>query len=336
MKTALKKHADDDQFFCSLNDYVLCYPDQKLVQFIPGISESFIVEKYKEEFLSKPYSKMDLFLCNISVYGKYSNMKNSKSNGSSNQNEKKVENNILDKNSHLFEPEIPNSHGLSSPEDLLSNSSTTCLPNFKEPWFPGSSSSACLPTQQELLIDLPSISIIIDNTTSADSTPSKDVQQHQQTDNHKVFCPVCNQQFSVSFIEEHANECLERRCRQLFSKGVIEINSDSESEQYNSDNHQTSGDKENEPIIQENLDALTRKIQAVTGSCKMEKETVLQLNIRRGYCFQDFTKAFRQNWNFKKNNQYVVSFVGEAEIDHCGVSREFYSGLFKFGLLNVL
>ena len=67
MKTALKKHADGDQFFCSLNDYVLCYPDQKLVQFIPGISESFIVEKYKEEFLSKPYSKMDLFLCNISV-----------------------------------------------------------------------------------------------------------------------------------------------------------------------------------------------------------------------------------------------------------------------------
>ena len=51
-------------------------------------------------------------------------------------------------------------------------------------------------------------------------------------------------------------------------------------------------------MIQENLDALTRKIQTAIESYKIEKENVLQLNIRRGYCFQDFTKAFRKNWNF--------------------------------------
>ena len=182
---------------------------------------------------------------------------------------------------------------------------------------------------------MPSISTISDSTKSADFTPSKDVQQHQQTD-HKVCCPVCNQQFSIYFIEEHANECLERRSRQLFSKGVIEINSDSESEQHNSDNHQTSSHNENKPIIQETLDALTRKIQVVIGSCKLEKKYVLQLNIRRGYYFQDFTKAFRKNWTFKKNNnQYIISFIGEAGIDNGCVSREFYSSLFKFGSLNV-
>ena len=220
LETALKKHSDNDQFFCSLDDYVLCYPDQKIVEFIPGTTERFTVEKYKEEFLSKPYSKMDLFLCNISVYGNCSNMKNSKSNASSNQIEKKVENNIMDNNRHAFIPEISDSLGL-PPEDFLSScsSSTTCLPNFEEPWFLGSSSSAGLPTQQELLLDLPSISTVSDSTKSADFTPSKDVQQHQQTD-HKVCCPVCNQQFSIYFIEEHANECLERRSRQLFSKGV--------------------------------------------------------------------------------------------------------------------
>ena len=94
LKTALKKHADN-QSFCSLDDYVLCYPDEKVVEFVPGTTESFTVEKYKEEFLSKPYSKMDLFLCNISVYGNCSNIKNSKSNATSNQSEKKVEYNIL-------------------------------------------------------------------------------------------------------------------------------------------------------------------------------------------------------------------------------------------------
>ena len=67
-------------------------------------------------------------------------MKNSESNAGSNQSEKNVENNMLDNNSHSFEPGISNCHGLSLPEDFLSNSSTTCLPNFEEPWFPGSSS----------------------------------------------------------------------------------------------------------------------------------------------------------------------------------------------------
>ena len=61
LKTALKKHADNNQFFWFLDDYILCYPDQKVVEFILGTTESFTVEKYKEEFLSKPYSKMDLF-----------------------------------------------------------------------------------------------------------------------------------------------------------------------------------------------------------------------------------------------------------------------------------
>ena len=203
---------------------------------------------------------MDLFLCNISVCGNSSNIKNSKSNASSNQNDKKEENDILDNYRQAFEPGIPSSLGL-WPGDILSSCSscTTCLPNFEESWFLGSFSYVGLLTQQELWVDLLLISIISDNTKSADFTPSKHVQQHQQTD-HKVCCPVCNQQFFVYFIEEHANECLERRRRWLFSTGVIEINSDSESEQHNSDNHQTSSGNENEPTIQETLDALTRKI----------------------------------------------------------------------------
>ena len=74
LRTALKKHTDNHQFFCSLDDHILCFPDQKIVD----TTESFTVEKYKEELLSKPYPKMYSFLCNISVYGNCSNMKNSK------------------------------------------------------------------------------------------------------------------------------------------------------------------------------------------------------------------------------------------------------------------
>ena len=59
-------------------------------------------------------------------------MKYSKSNASSNQSEKTVENDILDNNRHAFEPGFPNSLGL-SPEDFLSScsSSTTFLPNLR-------------------------------------------------------------------------------------------------------------------------------------------------------------------------------------------------------------
>ena len=52
LKTALKKHSDNDQFSCSFDDYFLCYPDQKIIEFVPGTTESFTLEKYEEEFLS--------------------------------------------------------------------------------------------------------------------------------------------------------------------------------------------------------------------------------------------------------------------------------------------
>ena len=61
---AVRKYADYDQFFCGSDDYVLCYPDQKIVQFIPGSNKKFTAELYKEE-IGKPYSKIDLFLCNV-------------------------------------------------------------------------------------------------------------------------------------------------------------------------------------------------------------------------------------------------------------------------------
>ena len=62
---AVRKNADHDQFFCGSDDYVLYYPDQRIVQFIPGSNKEFTVKLYKEE-ICKPYSKIDLFLCTIS------------------------------------------------------------------------------------------------------------------------------------------------------------------------------------------------------------------------------------------------------------------------------
>ena len=43
----MKKHADHDQFFCDSDEYVSCYPDQSIVQFIPRKNIEFPVERYK-------------------------------------------------------------------------------------------------------------------------------------------------------------------------------------------------------------------------------------------------------------------------------------------------
>ena len=59
----------------------------------------------------------------------------------------------------------------------------------------------------------------------------------------------------------------------------------------------------------------------------MLRENILQVNIRRAVCFQDFVKAFRNILNSKKKSyQYITSFIGEAGVDNGGVSREFYAG----------
>ena len=52
---------------------------------------------------------MDLFSCNISVYGNCSDLKNNKSNANGNQVVKKIENDITDNNKHAFKPGFPDS-----------------------------------------------------------------------------------------------------------------------------------------------------------------------------------------------------------------------------------
>ena len=62
LSAAVKKLGDNNQYFCSLDDYTLCYPDGKAVDKVPGTDRPFIVKEYKRE-LGKPFSKIYLFVC---------------------------------------------------------------------------------------------------------------------------------------------------------------------------------------------------------------------------------------------------------------------------------
>ena len=63
----LKTHSDYDQFFSGLENYVLLYPDSKLVYHIPSTEKPFTVAKHKKE-LGKPYSKISFYLCKDEEY----------------------------------------------------------------------------------------------------------------------------------------------------------------------------------------------------------------------------------------------------------------------------
>ena len=66
----------------------------------------------------------------------------------------------------------------------------------------------------------------------------------------------------------------------------------------------------------------------MNNDCRVINDFSVKLNIRRGFYFEHFVKAFNKKWNIgKRSHKYYISFVGEPGIDTGGVSREFYSGI---------
>ena len=49
LKSNVKKHADQDQYFRDIETYCLMYPDMKIVDVVPGTQHKFTVQKYKDE-----------------------------------------------------------------------------------------------------------------------------------------------------------------------------------------------------------------------------------------------------------------------------------------------
>ena len=131
----------------------------------------------------------------------------------------------------------------------------------------------------------------------------------------KVYCSICNNPFSVSTIEEHADLCLENKSKLFFERQL-----------------KSSDDKKSVSMIDEKTEMRghldqTKLVPAIYKKCEMNEENELALNVRRGFCFKDFLKTFQKSWNIKKmRKKYSITFIGASGIDTGGVSREFYLG----------
>ena len=65
LKAATAKHGRHFKQFNPQESYFLLYPDQTVVSTLPGSSEPFVLNQYKEE-LGKPFSKLYFWLCSTS------------------------------------------------------------------------------------------------------------------------------------------------------------------------------------------------------------------------------------------------------------------------------
>ena len=267
LNVALKKHADHDQFFCSLDSYVLMYPDQKPVGNVPGTENLFTVELYKQE-LSKPYSKVNLYICNV-VH---------------------VNINVLSDDDH-------------DDESVKEN-----FPTLQKPMV---TQTQQLPTSH-IVIKEDVVDVVAGNCSG-----------EQQ---RKVFCPVCNNKYSIDEIEFHVNNCLEKQNDNPFMVSNDLEALDSESNKSESE--------EEDPILTPSSRKCTEEIFSVLKNAEITDE-IIHINVRRQYVFNDFRKCFNKKWNAKKkNSKYKITFVGEAGLDTGGLSREFYSGNFNYALYN--
>ncbi len=71
LQEALSKHSKHFRSFNgNINKYLLLYPDNTVVNLLPGSPEFFFLKEYKED-LGKPYSKMSLHLCKLECLQKY-------------------------------------------------------------------------------------------------------------------------------------------------------------------------------------------------------------------------------------------------------------------------
>ena len=130
-----------------------------------------------------------------------------------------------------------------------------------------------------------------------------------QPHHHQHQC----QQFTT-YIEEHADACLASKQ----DPTIVTI--------FDSDDSD-SLDSIDDPELTTNLDVKELTRESICSAFDVDRQSKLQLKIRRRFCFDDFIKCFSKKWNAnKKKCLYSVTFIGESGLDTGGVSREFYSG----------
>ena len=99
-----------------------------------------------------------------------------------------------------------------------------------------------------------------------------------------MYCAICNNPFSVSTIEEHADLCLDNKT--FFFERQPESSYEEKSVSMIDEKTEMRGHLDQPELVS----AIYRQLQ----KCEMNEENELAINVRRGFCFKDFLKTFRK------------------------------------------
>ena len=127
-----------------------------------------------------------------------------------------------------------------------------------------------------------------------DSDPGPSGHNSMDRKNYcKVFCPICSRKFPVTAINEHADACSDKQ-----ATPTICITSEGECENLEENDSQTI----NQNSLSRN-DIAAIISSAVNNDCGVINDFSFKLNISRGFCFEDFVKAFTkkkmEHWKTK-------------------------------------
>ena len=162
------------------------------------------------------------------------------------------------------------------------------------------STSSALPPE-----DIATSSATIDNTSTIDVRYGR--------------CPICNQKYPFSIIQEHADICLENKQKPLIY--TIESDDDNVVDKVEEEPLQAVAPKGIESTID-----VRPKIQQIIKQCHLQEGEAL-INVVRGVEFRDFMKFFSKTWNKNKlNKSYSIYFIGAPAVDTGGVTIEFHTG----------
>ena len=236
----MKKHADQDQFFSGSNEFVLCYPDQSIVKFILGTSIEFTGERYKEE-IRIPYLKIDLYLCNV---------------------DGDVNLKVIDDNKVTIHDNLDQTISNQLIHEQNTNSNPTqgqqevrlTLPMMKMVLFPSVNFIQSLTGSY-----VEDVHRLFESSLKSEEEPccSRNINPVIE---RKVYCSICNNPFSVSTIEEHADLCLENKSKLFFERQL-----------------KSSDDKKSVSMIDEKTEMRghldqTKLVPAIYKKCEMMKK----------------------------------------------------------------
>ena len=164
----------------------------------------------------------------------------------------------------------------------------------------------------------------VQDRISEELFPTLTMYNNETAPKSLATCPLCNKKFALSEIEAHADSCLTRQQTPFITlQNSIEIpNFIIDDIDENENNYLNINNTQEISTNTELVQSLKEKILTF-----QVQDGTININVRRGHEFEDFSKYFKKTWNQSKIGKRIIfTYLGEAGVDTGGVSREVYTG----------